>query len=150
MSTSGPFEVGSVVVGAFVTDVPLDHGQAVAAVQDERAGAVVSFSGVIRDHDGGRWVRSLDYTCHPEAGHVITDVAGSVAQQFPGVRVWAAHRVGRLGIGDSALEVAVAAAHRKLAFAACEALVDRIKSEVPIWKEQRFTDGSTEWVGLGA
>jgi molybdopterin synthase catalytic subunit len=66
------------------------------------------------------------------------------------VRIWAAHRVGHLRVGDSALEAAVAAAHRKLAFAACDALVDRIKTEVPIWKEQRFADGSTEWVGLDA
>lgn len=150
MSTPGPIQAETAVVGAFVTDRPLDHARAVAAVQDERTGAVVSFSGVIRDHDGGRSVTSLDYTCHPGADQVIQDVARAVAEEFPGVRIWAAHRVGHLRIGDSALEAAVAAAHRKLAFAACDALVDRIKTEVPIWKEQLFTDGSTEWVGLEA
>ncbi|MCM3689070.1 molybdenum cofactor biosynthesis protein MoaE [Kocuria rosea] len=150
MSISGPVEAETVVVGAFVTGEPLDHARAVAAVQEARTGAVVSFSGVIRDHDGGRGVTSLDYTCHPSAGEVIQAVAQAVAEQFPGVRIWAAHRVGHLQIGDSALEAAVAAAHRRLAFAACAALVDRIKTEVPIWKEQRFTDGSTEWVGLDA
>ncbi|MFI7481017.1 molybdenum cofactor biosynthesis protein MoaE [Kocuria sp. M1R5S2] len=150
MSTPGPLQAETAVIAAFVTDAPLDHARAVAAVQDERTGAVVSFSGVIRDHDGGRSVTSLDYTCHPRAGAAIQEVARSVAEQFPGVRIWAAHRVGHLAIGESALEAAVASAHRKLAFAACDALVDRIKTEVPIWKEQLFTDGSTEWVGLDA
>lgn len=150
MSSPGPIQADTAVVAAFVTDEPLDHGQAVTAVQDERTGAVVSFSGVIRDHDGGRSVTSLDYTCHPGAGAAIEQVARSVADEFPGVRIWAAHRVGHLGIGDSALEAAVGAAHRKLAFTACDALVDRIKTEVPIWKEQLFADGSTEWVGLDA
>lgn len=150
MSTPGPVHAETAVVGAFVTEEPLDHDRAVAAVQDARTGAVVSFSGVIRDHDGGRPVTGLDYSCHPGADRAIRDVAHRVAEEFPGVRIWAAHRVGRLGIGDSALEAAVASAHRKLAFAACDALVDRIKTEVPIWKEQRFADGSTEWVGLDA
>ena len=148
MSIPGPIQAATAVVGAFVTDEPLDHGRTVGAVQDERTGAVVAFSGVTRDHDGGRAVASLDYTCHPGADGVIKDVARAVADEFPGVRIWAAHRTGHLEIGDSALEAAVAAAHRKLAFAACEALVDRIKTEVPIWKEQRFPDGSSEWVGL--
>ena len=148
MSSPGPVQAQTAVVGAFVADGPLDRAQAVAAVQDERTGAVVSFSGVIRDHDGGRSVTRLDYTCHPGADEAIKAVARAVAEEFPGVRIWAAHRVGRLGIGDAALEAAVAAAHRKLAFAACDALVDRIKTEVPIWKEQLFADGSTEWVGL--
>ncbi|MFF0904548.1 UNVERIFIED_CONTAM: molybdenum cofactor biosynthesis protein MoaE [Kocuria sp. CPCC 205316] len=150
MSAPGPIRAETAVLGAFVTEEPLDHARAVAAVQDERTGAVVSFSGVIRDHDGGRPVTSLDYTCHPGADRAIQDVARRVAEEFPGVRIWAAHRIGHLEIGDSALEVAVAAAHRKLAFAACDALVDRIKTEVPVWKEQRFADGSTEWVGLDA
>ncbi|GGG65296.1 molybdenum cofactor biosynthesis protein MoaE [Kocuria dechangensis] len=150
MSSPGPIQARTAVVGAFVTAEPLDHARAVAAVQDERTGAVVSFSGVIRDHDGGRSVTSLDYTCHPGADGVIKDVARQVAEDFPGVRIWAAHRVGHLEVGDSALEAVVGAAHRKLAFAACDALVDRIKTEVPIWKEQLFTDGSTEWVGLDA
>lgn len=150
MSTPGPIQADTAVVAAFVTDEPLHHGQAVSAVQDERTGAVVSFSGVIRDHDGGRSVTSLDYTCHPGADRAVKDVARAVAEQFPGTRIWAAHRIGHLEIGDSALEAAVGAAHRKLAFAACDALVDRIKAEVPIWKEQSFADGSTEWVGLDA
>ena len=79
MSTPGPIQAETAVVGAFVTEEPLDHARAVEAVQDERTGAVVSFSGVIRDHDGGRPVTSLDYTCHPGADRAVQDVARRVA-----------------------------------------------------------------------
>jgi molybdopterin synthase catalytic subunit len=65
------------------------------------------------------------------------------------VRVWAAHRIGMLEIGDPALVCAVSAAHRGQAFAVCSELVDRIKEQVPIWKEQFFSDGTVEWVGAG-
>jgi molybdopterin synthase catalytic subunit len=65
------------------------------------------------------------------------------------VRIWAAHRIGMLEIGDPALVCAVSAAHRGQAFAVCSELVDRIKERVPIWKEQFFTDGTVEWVGAG-
>ena len=65
------------------------------------------------------------------------------------VRIWAAHRIGMLEIGDPALVCAVSAAHRGQAFAVCAELVDRIKAQVPIWKEQFFADGTVEWVGAG-
>ena len=81
MSTPGPIQAETAVVGAFVTEEPLDHARAVEAVQDERTGAVVSFSGVIRDHDGGRPVTSLDYTCHPGADRAVQDVARRVAEE---------------------------------------------------------------------
>ena len=121
--------------------------QAAVAAQD--CGAVVSFSGVIRDHDGGRsGVTGLEYSAHPDADSVIRQVAEEIAVEFPSVRIWAEHRIGSLVVGDSALEAAVASAHRKEAFAACDALVDRIKLRVPIWKRQTYTDGTHSWVGL--
>jgi molybdopterin synthase catalytic subunit len=84
-------------------------------------------------------------------------VAQLVAEQAPAggdgpaqpVRIWAAHRTGLLEIGDPALVCAVSAAHRQQAFAVCSELVDRIKDQVPIWKEQFFADGTVEWVGAG-
>lgn len=139
----------SQVLHASVTAEPLDPARARAAVLADDCGAVVGFSGVIRDHDGGRsGVTGLEYSAHPDANAVILEVAQEIAHEFPGVRLWAEHRIGALTVGDSALEAAVASAHRKEAFAACDALVDRIKLRVPIWKRQTYTDGTHSWVGL--
>jgi molybdopterin synthase catalytic subunit len=79
----------------------------------------------------------------------MADVAAEIAQKYDGVRIWVAHRTGPLEIGDAALVAAVASAHRAAAFAAATELVDTVKERVPVWKEQRFADGSTEWVGIG-
>jgi molybdopterin synthase catalytic subunit len=117
------------------------------AVADPRCGAVVTFDGVVRDHDGGRGVERLEYTAHPSATAVIAEVAAEIAERYPDVLVAVAHRVGPLGIGDSALVCAIAAPHRKQAFVACDELVDTVKQRVPIWKHQVFDDGATEWVG---
>ena len=105
------------------------------------------FSGIVRDHDGGQSVSSLSYTAHPSAEDVLGRVVHEVSRSHPEVRLWAAHRVGGLVVGDHALVAAVASAHRAQAFTACAELVERIKAEVPIWKHQRFDDGSDEWVG---
>lgn len=117
------------------------------AVADARCGAVVTFDGVVRDHDGGRGVESLEYSAHPSAAEVIAEVAAEIAERYPDTLIAVAHRVGPLAIGDSALACAVAAPHRKQAFIACDALVDIVKQRVPIWKHQAFDDGDTEWVG---
>lgn len=139
------------VLLALVTTDPLDAAEAQRAVQHPRCGAVVGFSGVIRDHDGGKdGVTALEYSAHPSAGEVMRDVVGEIASAHPDVRLWAAHRIGALAVGDSALEVAVAAGHRREAFEACAQLVDLIKERVPIWKRQSFEDGQHNWVGLDA
>ncbi|MGH3685278.1 MAG: molybdenum cofactor biosynthesis protein MoaE [Pseudonocardiaceae bacterium] len=143
---SGPAGVG-VVVRAVVTEDPLDVEEHARVVSQPAAGAVVSFSGVVRDHDGGRGVRALEYSSHPDAGDVIMRVAAQIATAHPEVLGLAvSHRIGPLAIGDSALACAVAAAHRGAAFAACAALVDEVKLQLPIWKRQEFSDGSEEWV----
>lgn len=138
----------SVVVTARVTDKRLDAAEVRGAAASRTTGAVVTFSGIIRDHDAGRPVTKLDYTAHPTAQNVLLRVCEELAQEFTGVRIVAEHRTGTLSVGDSALEVAVAASHRKRAFEVCDALVDRIKQRVPIWKEQHLGDGRTEWVNL--
>ena len=144
-----PARAPSYVVHAGVSDRPLDPARAQSAVIANDCGAVVGFSGVIRNHDGGRsGVTGLEYSAHPDANAVIGQVADEIAAEFPGVRIWAEHRIGALAVGDSALEAAVASAHRKEAFVACDALVDRIKLRVPIWKRQTYTDGTHSWVGL--
>ncbi|MGH3864823.1 MAG: molybdenum cofactor biosynthesis protein MoaE [Pseudonocardiaceae bacterium] len=135
------------VLRAAVTEEPLDVEEHARLVARSAAGAVVSFSGVVRDHDGGRGVRALEYSSHPSAGDVITRVAAQTAAAHPEVLGLAvSHRIGPLAIGDSALACAVSAAHRGAAFAACAALVDEVKLQLPIWKRQEFADGSQEWV----
>jgi molybdenum cofactor synthesis domain-containing protein len=136
-----------VVLRAVVTEEPLDVEGHARLVARSAAGAVVSFSGVVRDHDGGRAVRALEYSSHPSAGDVLTRVAAQIAAAHPEVLGLAvSHRIGPLAIGDCALACAVAAAHRRAAFAGCAALVDEVKSHLPIWKRQEFVDGSQEWV----
>ncbi|HEY6593328.1 MAG TPA: molybdenum cofactor biosynthesis protein MoaE [Asanoa sp.] len=129
-----------------VTDQPLDLAAHEAAVADPRAGAVVSFQGVVRDHDRARAVVSLDYEGHPTALAVLVDVAADVARDPEVVAVAVSHRVGALKVGDVALVAAVSTAHRDAAFAACARLVDEAKARLPIWKHQVFDDGSDEWV----
>ncbi|MDG4834776.1 molybdenum cofactor biosynthesis protein MoaE [Solwaraspora sp. WMMD1047] len=125
---------------------PLDLAAHEAAVADAAAGAVVSFQGVVRDHDHGRSVSSLEYEAHPSAEAVLREVAAEIAAD-PAVRAVAvSHRVGPLRIGDVALAAAVSTAHRAEAFAACARLVDEAKARLPIWKRQVFTDGTEEWV----
>jgi molybdopterin synthase catalytic subunit len=135
------------VLRAVVTEEILDVEEHAHLVSQSAAGAVVTFSGVVRNHDGGRGVQALEYSSHPSAGDVIIRVANQVAAAYPDVLALAvSHRIGTLMIGDSALACAVAAAHRTAAFAACAALVDEVKLQLPIWKRQEFTDGTEQWV----
>jgi molybdopterin synthase catalytic subunit len=169
-------DTGFEIVHAVLSAEPISVEQAIAAVESDTAGAVVSFSGVVRNHDGGKQVSRLSYSAHPTAHQVMADVVAGLAAEHsvpaaggaPGgspedaagiagraqeerqpVRIWAAHRIGMLEIGDPALVCAVSAAHRGQAFEVCAELVDRIKAQVPIWKEQFFVDGTVEWVGAG-
>lgn len=116
------------------------------AVADRRAGAVVSFQGVVRDHDHGRGVTQLEYEGHPSAETVLREVAAEIAADPDVYAVAVSHRVGSLRIGDVALVAAVSTAHRAAAFAACARLVDEAKARLPIWKRQVFDDGTDEWV----
>jgi molybdopterin synthase catalytic subunit len=135
-----------VTVISSVTDQPLNLAAHEAAVADRRAGAVVSFVGVVRDHDHGRSVTSLEYEGHPNAEKVLQEVADEVAADPDVYAVAVSHRIGPLAIGDVALAAAVSTAHRAAAFAACARLVDEAKARLPIWKRQVFTDGTEEWV----
>ncbi|GFG66833.1 molybdopterin synthase catalytic subunit 2 [Mycobacterium kubicae] len=138
----------TVVVRAEVTEQPISLAEHEELVSHQSAGAVVGFVGVIRDHDGGRGVRRLEYSAHPSAGQVFAEVVAEVAESATGVRaVAASHRVGALHIGEAALVAAVAADHRHAAFATCARLVDTIKERLPVWKHQFFEDGTEEWVG---
>lgn len=129
-----------------ITDAPLDVAAHERAVAHAGAGAVVSFAGVVRDHDHGRSVARLEYEAHPSAEAVLSEVAAAISAD-PEVRAVAvSHRIGALDIGEVALAAAVATAHRAEAFAACARLVDEVKAKLPVWKHQVFTDGTEEWV----
>lgn len=131
---------------ATVTDMPLELAAHEQAVAHPSAGAVVSFAGVVRDHDHGRAVTLLEYEAHPSAETVLKEVGELIASDPDVFAVAVSHRVGVLRIGDVALAAAVSTAHRAAAFTACARLVDEVKARLPVWKRQVFADGTDEWV----
>jgi molybdopterin synthase catalytic subunit len=134
------------LVYAVVTDAPVHIQELSKLVANPHSGAVVTFCGDVRDHDGGKEVASLLYEIHPSAPEQIKLITESVMGRFEIEKVAVAHRYGDIAIGETAFAVAVSAAHRQAAFDACAAIVDEVKAKLPIWKHQKFTDGSDEWV----
>lgn len=130
-----------------VREAPLSVDEVLRAVDDPAAGGTCVFIGTVREVDGGRSVTQLDYEAHPVVEDTLRTVAEKVAADVPVCRLAAVHRVGSLRVGELAVVVAVSAAHRQEAFAACRQLIDDLKGQVPIWKHQLFGDGSDEWVG---
>jgi molybdopterin synthase catalytic subunit len=138
-----------VVREASVSAEPLSVDRLLARVSDPRVGGIGLFVGVVRDHDNGSAVTSLDYTAHPSAAAALTACAEQTAAAYDVLTLAVSHRTGHLDVGDLAVVVAVGAAHRQPALEACRHLIDTLKEQVPIWKEQALADGTTEWVGLG-
>ena len=118
-----------------------------AAVADPAAGGIALFAGAVRDSDHDRGVSGLSYSAHPSAVDELRRVAEVIAEKYPVIGIAAVHRVGDLGVGDLAVVLAVSCPHRGEAFDACRDLIDILKASVPIWKHQRFDDGTAEWVG---
>lgn len=145
-ATTGP----SRVLEASVTTAPLAVERLTRLVSTPAVGGIGLFVGVVRDHDEGQGVVSLDYTSHPSAESVLHGCAEGVAARHDVLAVAVSHRVGHLEVGDLAVVVAVGAVHRAEALAACAELIDDLKAQVPIWKEQLFDSGQAEWVGLPA
>lgn len=128
-------------------DTALSVDEVLAAVADPAAGGVVSFTGLVRDSDGGRGVQELEYVAHPDAQAALERVARDVARDVPVVALAALHRTGLLAVGEVAVVVAASAAHRAEAFQAARRLIDDLKQQVPVWKRQVFTGGDEQWVG---
>ena len=118
-----------------------------AAVADPAAGGIALFAGAVRDTDHERGVTGLSYSAHPSATGELRRVAEVIAEKYPVIGIAAVHRLGDLAIGDLAVVLAVSCPHRAEAFDACRDLIDILKASVPIWKHQRFGDGTAEWVG---
>ena len=137
----------SVVRLIAIRDTELSVDEVRAAVAGPGAGGIALFAGAVRDTDHEQGVTGLSYSAHPSAEAELRRVAELIADKFPVLGIAAVHRVGDLAVGDLAVVAAVACAHRDAAFEACRELVDVLKASVPIWKHQRFTDGTSEWVG---
>jgi molybdopterin synthase catalytic subunit len=131
---------------AELRDAPLSVDEVRDAVKDPAAGGIALFVGAVRDHDHGRGVVRLHYSAHPSAEAELRRVAEKVASGYDVLALAAVHRTGNLEVGELAVVVAVACAHRGEAFDACRALIDELKQCVPIWKQQEFAGGGSEWV----
>ena len=137
----------SVVRLIAVRESELSLDEVRAAVADPAAGGIALFAGAVRDSDHDRGVSGLSYSAHPSAVDELRRVAEVIAEKYPVIGIAAVHRVGDLAIGDLAVVLAVSCPHRAEAFGACRDLIDILKASVPIWKHQRFDDGTAEWVG---
>lgn len=119
-------------------------------VADPACGAVVSFVGRVRNHDPEATgeVLTLEYSAHPDAERTLANIITEFSETNPHLRIAAFHRIGTLGVGDSALVVCVTASHRTDTFVACRDIVEQIKLRVPIWKKQHTASGEAVWVGM--
>lgn len=135
---------------AGISSAPIRLEDHLAAIDDPRMGAETSFVGRVRDHDPDAKgpVAALEYTAHPDAGATLEAIASRAAGAHDAV-IAVSHRIGRLEVGEAAVVIAVAAAHRAEAFAACRDVIEEIKRELPVWKRQLEADGTAEWKGLG-
>ena len=138
----------SAVREASISDTPLSVDRLLSVVRDPSVGGLALFVGLVRERDHEQQVASLDYSVHPSAETTLQARAQETAEAFDVVSLAVQHRSGHLVVGDVAVVVAVGAVHRAPALEACRHLIDAIKAGVPIWKEQAFTDGAAEWVGL--
>ncbi|WP_448712455.1 molybdenum cofactor biosynthesis protein MoaE [Microbacterium profundi] len=139
-----------VVPLARISTTALSLDEHIAAVDSSMAGAVTSFVGRVRDHDpdAADAVVALEYSSHPDAESALRRIAETAAEGTEAV-VAVSHRVGRLEVGEAAVVIAVASAHRDQAFTVCREVIEAIKRELPVWKRQVEADGTTEWKGLG-
>lgn len=129
-----------------ISEQPLDEREVAARVIGRDAGGVVTFVGNVRDHARGQAIRYLEYEAYPEmAEREMEKIASQAAERWPGTRVAIAHRVGHLEIGEAAVIIVAAAAHRGEAFEACRFAIDTLKQTVPIWKKEVAMDGEY-WV----
>jgi len=130
----------------YLSERPLDLGALVAEVSAPEAGAIATFLGLVRNHHQGRGVERLEYSAYrPMAEAEFAGIVAEALERWP-VRIAASHRVGTLLVGEAAVAVAVASAHRAAAFEACRYVIEELKRRVPIWKKECFSDGTVEWV----
>ena len=133
-----------------LTHEPIDTAAILAQVASHDAGAVVLFLGTTREFTRGRRTESLDYECYPEmAAKKLTDLEAEARRRWPLTGCAIIHRVGHLNLGEASIAIAVSSPHRGVAFEAGQWLIDTIKQVVPIWKQENWADGTSEWVHPG-
>jgi molybdopterin synthase catalytic subunit len=137
--------------GAFrLTSNPIDLGAVVAEAADPRAGAVATFLGTTRVESRGRTVEYLEYEAYEGmAEQEMARIADELKKRYDLCKVAITHRVGRVGIGDTSVAIAVSAPHRADALAACKDAIDTLKETVPLWKKEVY-EGGEEWIGRGS
>lgn len=132
---------------AYLTSNPINLGPLLDSVQSTARGGIASFLGTVRDHHAGRTVLRLDYSAYvPMAEAEIARIVAEAESRWD-VGVAVQHRLGQLEIGDVAVAIAVASAHRDEAFVASRYVIEELKQRVPIWKKEYFADGTVDWVG---
>lgn len=132
----------------FLTELPIDIASLISELHDAAAGAEVTFDGRVRNHNDGHVVGGLEYQVYPALALATgRRILEEEASRHGILRAIAVHRTGPLNIGESAVWVGVATAHRGAAFDAARAIMERLKYELPVWKKESYADGSTEWVG---
>ncbi|MGA9333229.1 MAG: molybdenum cofactor biosynthesis protein MoaE [Rudaea sp.] len=130
-----------------LSETRIDVERLVRELGHASAGACVTFDGRVRNHNDGRAVLGLAYQAYPALALAEGEkILNEVRRQFAIIDARCVHRVGTLEIGDLAVWVGVSAAHRDAAFAACRYIIDEVKSRVPIWKNERYADGSSGWL----
>ena len=137
--------------GAFrLSDAPLSLDAVVDEVRSAEAGAIATFTGTTRVHSRGRTVTHLEYEAFQGmAENVMAQIADKLKRRYELCAVAIHHRVGRVGIGETSVVVAVSAPHRQDALAACKDAIDSLKQTVPLWKKEVY-EGGEEWVGRGS
>jgi len=131
---------------AYLTDAVIDPAALVREVHSLERGGIVSFAGVVRNHHAGREVIRLEYSAYGAMAEAeCARIVAEAEARWP-VAVALAHRIGVVPIGENAVLVVAAAAHREDAFEACRHVIDAVKSRVPIWKREYYADGSVAWV----
>lgn len=133
-----------------LTHSPIDSAVVLAQVASNDAGAVVLFLGTTREFTKGRQTASLDYECYPQMAEAkLAELEAQAREKWPLVHVSIVHRLGRLELGEASIAIAVSSPHRQAAFEAGKWLIDTIKEDVPIWKQENWADGTSEWVHPG-
>jgi molybdopterin synthase catalytic subunit len=137
--------------GSFrLSEEPLDVSAAIAEVQSPEAGAIATFVGTTRVHSRGRDVVHLDYEAYEGmAEKTMAELAAALKAKYELLEIAIHHRVGRVGIGDTSVVIAVSAPHRQDALAACAEAIDTLKVSVPLWKKEVY-EGGEEWIGQGS